>query len=212
MICLEVSRHPSTTFPAEKSFESLNPSSSKYWIWASLSVPFITICVRFASDSISYGQVIHQTGLWSAGLLVVALAISPLRRIFKAARWAKRLVYHRRAIGVASFAYALLHTGFYLERKWGAGLILEEGLEASLATGWLAFAIFVLLATTSNDRSVRALGRNWKRLHRWVYVATLLMFVHWWLASFDPSLGYVFAAVVIALQLLRIRANSRQTS
>ncbi len=186
----------------------MNPKRSKYWFWLFLSVPFIAICLRFGNDSISYGEVIHQTGLWSAGLLIAALAVTPLRRVFNGARWLMLLAYHRRALGVASFAYAALHTGVYLERKWGVGLILTEGLKPSLATGWLAFAIFVVLAVTSNDRSVRALGRNWKRLHRLAYASAILMFVHWWLASFDPLPGYVFAGLLISLQLLRFRSRS----
>ena len=186
----------------------LNLVRSKYWVWALLAVPFSVICMRFASDAISYGQVIHQSGLWSAGLLVVALAITPLRKVIRSAA---SIALHRRALGVASFAYAALHTGVYLERKWGADLILKEGLEPELATGWLAFAIFVLLAVTSNDRSVRSLGRTWKQLHRWVYGATILMFVHWWLASFDATVGYVLAGLLVAIQLLRSQ-GSRQSS
>ncbi|MGI9221146.1 MAG: sulfite oxidase heme-binding subunit YedZ [Woeseiaceae bacterium] len=185
----------------------MNNKSTKYWFWALLAVPFVVICIRFASDAISYGQVIHQSGLWSAGLLIVALAITPLRKVFRSI---SVIAPHRRAIGVASFAYAALHTGVYLERKWGADLILKEGLEPSLATGWLAFAIFVILAVTSNDASVKALGRTWKRLHRWVYVATILMFAHWWLASFDATLGYVFAGVLVAMQLPRLIRHNRQ--
>lgn len=173
-------------------------------------MPFAVICVRFAYDTISYGQVIHQTGLWSSGLLVAALALTPLRSIFRSARWPLSIVPYRRAIGVASFAYAALHTGVYLERKWGADLIINEGLEAPLATGWVAFAIFTLLAITSNDASVRAMGRAWKRLHRFAYVATVLTFAHWWLASFDPALAYVFAAVLLAIQSPRIVKWVRQ--
>ena len=190
----------------------LKLETPKIFVWAALSVPFVLICVRFASDAISYGQVIHQTGLWSAGLLIAALAITPLRKFFGSARWLKPIAPYRRAIGVASFAYAALHTGVYLERKWGADLILKEGVEAPLATGWLAVIIFLALAVTSNDASVRALGRTWKCLHRWVYVATVLTFAHWWLASFDPTLAYVFAAVLVLAQVLRLIATSRRDS
>jgi len=193
---------------AEKFAKLLNRVRSKYWVWALLSVPFVVICMRFASDAISYGQVIHQTGLWSAGLLVAVLAITPLRNVL---RPVASLGPHRRAMGVASFAYAALHTVVYLERKWGADLILKEGLEPSLATGWLAFAIFVLLAVTSNDRSVRTLGRTWKRLHRWVYGATILMFAHWWLESFDPIVGYILAGILVAIQLLRLKTKPKRS-
>lgn len=182
----------------------VNSKQSKFLMWALLSLPFIVICVRFGNDSISYGQVIHQTGLWSAGLLLMALLVTPLRKFFNSAQWAILILPHRRAIGIASFAYAALHTAVYLERKWGADLIIKEGLEPSLATGWLAFAIFLALAVTSNDASVRALGKSWKRLHRYVYVATVLMFAHWWLAAFDPALAYVFAAIFLTFQVPRL--------
>lgn len=173
-------------------------------------MPFVVICLRFANDTISYGQVIHQTGLWSSGLLLAALAITPLRSVFGPARWLLSIVPYRRALGVASFAYAALHTGVYLERKWGADLIVKEGLEAPLATGWVAFAIMLLLAVTSNDLSVRLLARSWKRLHRFVYAATILVFAHWWLAAFDPAWAYVFAAILIAIQLPRLKARITQ--
>ena len=170
------------------------------------------ICVQFSADTITYGQVLHQTGLWSAGLLIAALAITPSRTLFRSARWFLSIVPHRRALGVASFAYAALHTGVYLERKWGADLIVKEGLEAPLATGWLAFVIFAVLAVTSNDASVRALGRSWKRLHRLAYVATALTFAHWWLATFDPAMAYVFAAVLVVTQLPRLFVSRRRSS
>lgn len=182
----------------------MRKSAAKTWIWTLLAAPFVVISARFATDAISYGQVLHQSGYWSTGLLIGALAVTPLRKQFSTSRWIAALVPHRRALGVASFAYAALHTGVYLERKWGADLILKEGLEASLATGWVAFAVFVVLAVTSNDASVRALGRGWKQLHRYVYLATILVFVHWWLAAFDPTMGYVFAAALVATQLPRL--------
>ncbi len=159
--------------------------------------------MRFADDTITYGQVLHQTGLWSAGLLLAALAVTPLRRFLRIARF-------RRALGVASFAYAALHTGVYLERKWGADLILKEGLEADLATGWIALGIYAVLAITSNDASVRAMGRSWKKLHRWVYTATALILAHWVLAVFDRTWAYVFIVALIAVQLPRPIARIRQ--
>lgn len=171
-----------------------------------LSLPFLLIGIGFARDTLTYGQVVHQTGQWSAGLLIVALSITPLRRFLGSQPWFASIVPYRRALGIASFAYAALHTGVYLERKWGAGLIVKEGLEAPLATGWLAFAVFFALAVTSNNTSVRLMGRAWKQLHRYVYLATLLVFAHWWLASFDPTMGYVFFFILSAVQLPRLVA------
>jgi methionine sulfoxide reductase heme-binding subunit len=181
----------------------------KYSIWGLLATPFVYIVVRHAADTISYGKVIHETGQWSIGLLFLAMVITPLRRAFTSAKWINTLVYHRRAIGVASFAYAAHHTIVYLERKWGADLILTEGLKPSLATGWIALFVFLLLALSSNNSSVRILGRKWKPLHRSVYIAAALVFAHWALASFDPVPAYIVLGLLCAIELIRFIPNRK---
>lgn len=167
-------------------------------IWLAMSIPAVVILWRFNVDAISYGQVIHQTGLWSTGLLALALAVTPFRALFRGKSWPLALQRHRRAIGVASFGYAALHTATYLERKWGYGYIWKEAQSVELGTGWIAFAIFLALAVTSNDASVRLLKRRWKTLHRWVYLATALVFAHWVLTAVDPMTPSV-CAILLAL-------------
>jgi methionine sulfoxide reductase heme-binding subunit len=185
--------------------------SGKYWIWAILSVPGVHILARYLSDSISYGQVIHETGDWSIGLLSLALAVTPLRRLLPETRWPRWIAAHRRALGVASFAYAVFHTLTYLQRKWGYGYILKEGVEPDLLTGWIAFVIFLALALTSNDKSVRMLRRNWQLLHRTVYVAAGLIFAHWILTAFDRQtavISLVALCVVESLRFIRRRPSN----
>jgi sulfoxide reductase heme-binding subunit YedZ len=113
------------------------------------------------------------------------------------------LRFHRRAIGVASFAYAALHTVVYLEKKWGADLILTEGLKPGIATGWIALVIFLMLAITSNNLSVRRLGKTWKLLHRTVYVSALLVFAHWILTGFGPQPAYIVLLALCMVEALR---------
>lgn len=155
----------------------------------------------------SYGEVIHETGDWSVGLLFLALAITPIGKIAPTRGWLALLRFHRRAIGVASFAYAALHTVTYLERKWGADLILTEGSKLDIATGWLALAIFLALAITSNNRSVRKLGKSWKKLHRLAYLATALVFLHWILTAFEPQLAYIVLFSLCLVEALRFMPN-----
>ena len=176
----------------------------KFVVWALLSVPAIILLYRFAIDAIGYGETIHQSGQWSVALLIVAMSVSPLQRVFRHSAWVRFLIFHRRAIGVASFAYAALHTAVYVERKWGAGLILKESLEPSIGTGWLALFIFSVLALTSNNASVRALRQRWKRLHRSIYLAAGLTFAHWILATFDPLAAYISLALLLLIEALRL--------
>jgi sulfoxide reductase heme-binding subunit YedZ len=151
----------------------------------------------------SYGQFIHWSGDISVWLLITALAVTPLRRIVQGDfnRW---LGKRRRDIGVASFAYAAGHLGAYVLRKADPGLILEEGVEPGLLTGWIAFAIFLALAVTSNEASVRWLKARWRRLHWLVYPAAMLTAAHWVLTAFDPTLAWVHAAIIAALLALRL--------
>jgi methionine sulfoxide reductase heme-binding subunit len=177
--------------------------NSRYWFWAMLSAPAIYILVRYLGDFISYGQVIHETGDWSVGFLSLALAVTPLRRVLPKARWPRWLLVHRRALGVASFGYAAFHTITYLQRKWGYGYILKEGVEPDLLTGWIALLIFLALALTSNDQSVRTLRRNWQRLHRTVYVAAGLVFAHWILTAFDRQTATLCLVAMLIVETLR---------
>lgn len=177
--------------------------TAKYAVWAALCAPASYIIFRYIADTISYGQVIHETGDWSVGLLFVALAVTPLGRVAPKSDWLAFFRFHRRAIGVASFSYAALHTIVYLERKWGADLIVMESLKPDLATGWLALAIFLVLAITSNNRSVRRLGKSWKTLHRSVYVSAALVFAHWILTAFEPQLAYTVLVALCVVEALR---------
>lgn len=175
----------------------------RYASWLLLASPALVILWRYSSDTLSYGQVIHQSGNWSVALLALALAVTPLRRLFGNRAWTTWLQRLRRSIGVASFGYAALHTAAYLERKWGYGYIVDEAKDPGLLTGWIALVIFVALAATSNNLSVRRLRANWQRLHRLVYPAAALAFAHWILTAVEPMLAWCCLALLSAIVALR---------
>ena len=175
----------------------------KYVIWLLFSVPALFTFVRYLIDRISYGQVIHETGDWSVAFLGATLAATPFIRLWPKAGWTTWLMRHRRALGVASFGYAAFHTVAYLERKWGYGYILEEAQQPGILTGWIALAIFVVLAVTSNNYSLRMLKRSWQKLHRLVYPAAALVFAHWILTAFEPLTAYVTLGAFCAVESMR---------
>ena len=179
-------------------------AKSKYWLWALLGLPCVCTLLRYSTDTIAYGKVIHETGQWSVGLLLAAMSVSTLQKLFPRSGWTGYLRYHRRAVGVASFGYAAVHTLVYLEYKWGAGLILRESLHVALSTGWIALLLMALLAATSNRASVKALRENWRRLHRIVYAVAAFTFIHWVLTSFDPAAAYLVLALLCVIESLRL--------
>ena len=177
----------------------------RWFLWLMLMLPLVWMTWQYGTETIYYGEYLHWTGVQSARLLLLTLAVTPLLRLLPrmgAVRW---LMRRRRDIGLVTFAYALAHTVAYLFRKSDLQLIASEGLEAGLLTGWIAFLVFIALAVTSNDASMRALGRQWRSLHKAVYAAAILTYLHWVLTAFDPTAGYLHFAVLAVLLLARLR-------
>jgi sulfoxide reductase heme-binding subunit YedZ len=174
------------------------------FLWLLLLLPAMWMLNAWRLGDLFYGEILHVTGELSARLMMLAMATTPFRLMFPNARWPDWLLHRRRYFGIAAFIYALLHAVVYLERKRDLSLILEEGAEFAMWTGWLAFVIFAALAATSNDASVRRLKRTWKKLHRYVYVAALLVFAHWIFAAFDLVPGLVHFAILLGLELYRL--------
>ncbi len=178
--------------------------NSRYFLWIILALPFVWLVNAYRMGDLFYGEVIHVSGEFSARLLILTLAVTPLRLMFGNARWPIWLLHRRRYFGVASFLYALLHTVVYLQKKAALALVLQEGASFDMWSGWLAFCIFLLLAITSNDASVRRLQRTWKKLHRWVYLAALLSFTHWIFIAFDFVPGLIHFLILLALETYRL--------
>ena len=187
--------------------------ASRLMLWLLLALPALWILWRWTAspETYGFGHAIGDSGHWAAWLLMLTLAITPLRLLFRRRRWSNWLARHRRSFGVASFAYAAGHTLVYLADKAALARILAEFGMPDILVGWLALALFVPLAVTSNDASVRALGRSWKRLHRLVYPAAILTFLHWVLAAFDPTTAWIHIAIIAALELVRILLQRRQS-
>jgi ferredoxin-NADP reductase/DMSO/TMAO reductase YedYZ heme-binding membrane subunit len=140
---------------------------------------------------------IRTTGLVGLVFLVLALAITPLRRVL---RW-NVLISARRNLGVFGFLYILAHfTIFWLyDRDGSLGSTLGEIVERPYL--WFGFGALVLmapLAITSFDGMVTWLGaKKWKRLHRLAYVAAIGGVVHYYLlVKADTTKPIVFASVL----------------
>ncbi len=177
---------------------------SPYLSWAILALPAAIQTYRYAGGGVFYGEYLHWTGVLAVQLLILVLALTPLRLVFPKASWLRWLMQRRRYLGVAVFGYAVLHTGAYLLRAQDIWTIIDDAASLSIGTGWVALLVFLVLAGTSNDASVRRLGRRWKRLHLTVFLATVLTFAHWLLTAFDRTAGLVHLAVLIVFLLLRL--------
>jgi sulfoxide reductase heme-binding subunit YedZ len=177
---------------------------SRRFFWLVLTLPAVAQTFRYWQGSVFYGEYLHWTGELAAQLLIVTLAVTPLRLAFPEARWVRWLMVRRRYLGIATFQYSFLHAVAYLGREASLQPVVDDALTLAIGTGWIALAIFVLLAVTSNDASVRLLRRGWKRLHRTVYLAAALTFAHWILTAFDPLAGAAHLGMLALLQGFRL--------
>ena len=153
--------------------------ASPYFLWAFLCLPAIPMTIGVISGGPdAFHKMLHPTGEFAARFMIIAMMATPLKMALPGWRGPRGLVRNRRYFGVAAFAYALAHTVFYLIDVGVAGAV-DQASRLAIWTGWVAFLIFVPLAMTSNDRSVRRMGPAWKQLQRWVYGAAVLTLIHW---------------------------------
>lgn len=152
----------------------------------------------------------HATGWWALALLLLTLAVTPLRRVLGR----PQLLRWRRMLGLFAFTYAGLHllTYLWLDQFFDATAIAKDVLKRPFVTaGFAAFVLLVPLAATSTRAMVRRLGaRRWQRLHRLVYPAAALGVLHFlWLVKKDLREPLLFAAVLgllLAARLLPARS------
>lgn len=118
-----------------------------------------------------------RTGKSALVLLVLSLACTPLNTIFGL----RSLLKIRRALGLYAFMYASLHFFIFIGLDYTFDWSLLQGaiFEKPFAlVGLAAFIILLSLASTSFKWWQKRLGKNWKRLHRLIYLASGLAIVH----------------------------------
>jgi sulfoxide reductase heme-binding subunit YedZ len=143
------------------------------------------------------------TGNWAFYFLLLTLTVTPLRRLL-GWNW---LQTHRRMLGLFALFYALLHLLSYVMFILGADLgrfMAELVKRPYISVGFPALLILIVLGLTSTQAMMRRLGKRWQLLHRFIYLAVVLAWVHvlWQLrASYQDAL----ILGVLTFSLLAIR-------
>jgi sulfoxide reductase heme-binding subunit YedZ len=121
------------------------------------------------------------TGHGTLRLLVLSLAITPVRRLIAPLAW---IIRFRRMLGLYAFLYGCLHLLTYVGLYAGFSLstMLHDITQRRfIAAGLISWALMVPLALTSTTWSIRKLGgKNWNRLHRLAYLSAFAGVVHYW--------------------------------
>lgn len=169
--------------------------------------PLMWLAARGVGDGLGANPieaVIRFLGDWALRFLVIALAVTPLRKI---SGWSA-LARYRRMLGLWAFAYAALHMSSYvvLDQFFDWANIGNEIIKHKFITaGMTAFVLLVPLAATSTAAMVRRLGgRRWRRLHQMVYLAAPLASIHYvWMVKADIRQPLVYALILSILLLFR---------
>jgi methionine sulfoxide reductase heme-binding subunit len=196
--------------------------AAKTAVWVLCLLPAASLAWRAVHGDLTANPIEFitlRTGFWAITLLMVTLAVSPVRRL----TGLNQLVRFRRLVGLFAFFYATLHFLTYvtLDRFFDFRDIGDDILKRPYITvGFAAFLLLVPLAVTSTRGWIRRLGRNWLRLHRLVYAAAALAVLHfyWKKASkadvSEPLLFASILAVLLAVRLVlyshRARISSRR--
>ena len=174
-------------------------------------LPLIYTFYLAANDQLGGDPVealLHFTGIGGFNLLLLSLLVSPLAKKLKQGL----LLRVRRLLGLYAFVYALVHLLSYIvfELQLNWALLFSEIVKRPYITvGFGGFLILAALALTSSQLAQRKLKARWQQLHNWVYLALLLVALHFiWSVKSDLVEPLIYWAM--ALFLLAQRKSKLQ--
>jgi len=137
-------------------------------------------------------------------LSTIFVLLIPVLLRFKKTSLTVYLSSERRWIGIYTFVFAAIHVflvyNFFF--GWDINRFLNHPNRLYLSMGTIALIIFAFMTATSNNYSVKKLGKNWKRLHLLIYPALILILIH----SFSIGLIYLKSTWAKAAILLIVAA------
>ena len=175
---------------------------------------FNTITQQLGADPAK--TIVLFTGEWTIYFLFITLSVTPLRRLLK---W-NWLMPHRRMLGLFALFYGLLHLLSYLIFILGldfSRLVSETLKRPYITVGFPALLILVALGITSTQKMMRRLWKNWVKLHRLVYLALILAWIHvlWQVRSsyFEATVYGAVVAVLLGIRLFwAVKKNKRRVA
>lgn len=142
------------------------------------------------------------TGSTTLNLLTISLAVTPVRRVIKPLAW---IGPWRKLIGLFAFFYATLHLFTYIALYALFNvhtMIADIAKRRYITIGLTAWLLLLPLAATSFNWAIRTMGgKNWKRLHKLVYVAAVCGIIHYWWQVKPGVLSPMSNTIILAVLL-----------
>jgi len=170
-------------------------------------IPLACYLFWFFTDSLGANPIealTRRTGDWALRILLVTLAVSPIRRL-TGWYWLGR---YRRMLGLFAFFYVSVHLSLYLslDKFFDLSEIFDDVIKRPFITaGFAAFILLLPLAATSTNKLVEILQHRWVVLHRLVYLAAMLAVLHfWWMVKIDTREPAIYASILAGLLGFRL--------
>ncbi|MGZ4954505.1 MAG: sulfite oxidase heme-binding subunit YedZ [Methylobacter sp.] len=166
-------------------------------------IPLLWLFIDISFDNLGANpvQALHiRLGDWSLRFLCLTLAITPIQTITK---W-RGMADYRQLLGLYAFFYATLHLLAYLliDHALVWRMIGIDIIESSyIWFGMLAYIIVLLLALTSPKWAKKRIGKNWKKLHRFIYIAAVAAVTHYFWQLKGNLAEPLFYSIIIFLLL-----------
>ena len=176
-------------------------------------LPLATLIAGFFNQTIGINPIetlTHSTGEWGLRFLLITLLITPLARLTRSG-W---LIQLRRLIGMYCFFYAFVHFSIYLvfDLSLDFRFLIEDIWDRPYITvGFIALMILTALAITSPITIRRRMADTlitWTRLHQLIYVAAILVIIHFlWITRVDDLEPFIYGAILSVLLGYRVLFN-----
>ncbi len=189
-----------------------------------LTLAIIWITFLFVQSAYAYANVAssmtYLTRLYGlSALLGLFVVLTPglIKAFFPRFGWNPLLINARAALGLSVFFFMALHAFLAFTRnldgKFTALQFLSTRHQVALVASSLALVVFIAMALTSSEKAIRWMTfTKWKRLHRLIYIATILVIFHAFLiGSHFVDIAKPLPLVVIYLALIFVLLEAAAT-
>ena len=170
-------------------------------------VPLLLLIFDWQTDSLTANPIQYltlKTGKTALILLSMELSITPI--VYLTGK--KFIRQFKKMLGLYAAFYAFLHFSVFvfLDYFFDWELIKDAITEKPyVLVGFSAFLILMTLTATSTKGWKLRLKRNWKRLHRLVYLAGILAIFHYtWLVKADIREPLAYGAFMTVFLIIRL--------
>jgi sulfoxide reductase heme-binding subunit YedZ len=170
-------------------------------------IPLLSLIVDILFDNLGSNaiQALHiRLGDWSLRFLGITLTITPIQKL---TRW-RGMADYRQLFGLYAFFYGTLHILAYMTMDHALvwQIMFIDIIESPyIWFGVFAYVVTFLLAITSPNAAKKRMGKSWKKLHRFIYPASIAVLLHYfWQLKGNMAEPFFYAIILFVLLSFRV--------